>query len=426
MGAVMGSKKLKAIVVRGNQKVELEDPEAFKALAKETNNNVMEPFTTNMFKDLGTSGGVDMYNLTGELPVKFYRKGGGNFDGAYNLSGATMKEKILIKNRHCWGCPIGCGRIVEVKEEGPWQTPVTEGPEYETLAGFGSLMLNENLNSVAKINMVCNDIGVDTISSSSTIALVMDLFEQGKVTADDMDGLEVKFGDPAVVLQLLHKIAIRDGIGDVLANGSDAVGAKFGVDQDQIPTVDHVEAPYHDLRSCFAMAISYGIGPFGASHCAADMYQVLLGQPFPEIGVNVVDKFEINEVLAETTALVHDFRAFTNSLIICNWAVFAESKMGRLIELATGIPMGIPEIKATGKRLIELKRMFNIKMGLDSSWDRIPQILVEPLKEGGTADKSPDWRRLFQLYYAARQWDENGFPKPEMLESLGLQDIVFQ
>nr|HMF33020.1 aldehyde ferredoxin oxidoreductase family protein [Candidatus Lokiarchaeia archaeon] len=319
MGAVMGSKKLKAIVVRGNQKVEFPDAEAFKEAAKEANQLVMEPFTTNMMKELGTSGGVDMYNLSGELPVKCYRKSG--FDGAFNISGATMKETILVKNRHCWGCPIGCGRVVEVKEEGPWQTPVTEGPEYETIAGFGSMLLIDNLKAISKLNMTCNDLGIDTISSSTTISFLMDIFEQGKISVDDCDGIEPKWGDPALVQQLLEKIAAREGIGDILADGSDAVGRKFGIEQDQIPTVDGVEVTYHDLRSCFGMAIAYGIGPYGPSHNALDAYNILLGQPFPEIGVNVVDKFEVNETLAETMMLSHDFRAFTNSLIVCSFCV---------------------------------------------------------------------------------------------------------
>ena len=421
MGAIMGSKNLKAIVVRGNVKVEFPDAEAFKEAAKEANRLVMEPFTTNMFKDLGTSGGVDMYNLQGELPVKFYHKG--TFEGAFDISGATMKETILKKNRHCWGCPIGCGRIVEVTEEGPWKTPVTEGPEYETIAGFGSLMLNNNLKAIAKLNMICNDLGLDTISSSTVITFVLDLFERGIVTADDLDGIEAKWGEPAIAQQFLEKIAAREGIGDILAEGSNAVGRRFGVDLDEIPTVDGVETTYHDLRSCYGMTIAFGIGPYGPSHNSLDAFQILLGQPFPEIGVNVVDKFEMNELLAQTMALAHDFRCFTDSLVICSFCVFSESKMGQLLELATGNPYDIPAIKTTGKRIFEMKRLFNLKMGLTSEWDRLPAILTKPLDDGGAAGRSPDWRPFFQLYYAARQWDETGVPRPELLESLGLQNI---
>jgi aldehyde:ferredoxin oxidoreductase len=365
-----------------------------------------------------------MYNLSGELPVKFYRKG--TYEGAFDLSGATMKETILQKNRHCWGCPIGCGRIVEVKEEGPWQTPVTEGPEYETIAGFGSLMLNNNLKAIAKLNMMCNDLGIDTISTSTVIAFLLDLYERGVVTAADLDGIEAKWGDPDVARQFVEKIAARDGIGDLLAEGSDAVGRKFGVDQDEIPTVDGVETTYHDLRSCYGMTIAFGIGPYGPSHNSLDAFQILLGQPFPEIGVNVVDKFEMNELLAQTMALAHDFRAFTDSIIFCSFCVFSESKMGKLIELATGNPYDIDGIKLVGKRNFELKRLFNLKMGLTSEWDRLPALLTNPVPDGGAAGRNPDWRPFFKLYYAARSWDENGVPTPDLLASIGLQDIVFQ
>ncbi len=422
MGAVMGSKRLKAIVVRGNMKIPLTKPEEFMEAAKEANKLTMEPFTTNMLKDLGTAGAMDLYGMAGELPIKFYRQG--TFDGAYNISGATMKESILVKGRHCFGCPIGCGRVVEVKDEGPWKTPVTEGPEYETIAGFGSMMLNDNLKAISKINMMCNDLGIDTITGSTVISMLMDLFEQNKVTASDLDGIEAKWGDPFVIQKFVEKIAKREGIGNVLADGADAVGKKFKVDQEQIPTINGLEVTYHDLRSCFGMAVSYGFSAHGPSqHNALDAYNILLGQPFPEIGVNVVDKFEINDTFAETMALAHDFRAFTNSAIYCSFCLFGETKMGKLIELATGNAYDIPTIKATGKRIFELKRLFNRKMGLTGANDRLPAILTTPQKTGGAEGKSPDWKLLFKLYYKARGWDDNGNQKPETLKALGLENI---
>ncbi len=422
MGAVMGSKKLKAIVVRGNTKIPLAKPEEFKEAAKEANRLTMEPFTTNMMKDLGTAGGVDLYNMSGELPIKFFRKG--TFDGAYNISGPTMKETILVKGRHCFGCPIGCGRIVEVKDDGPWKTPVTEGPEYETIAGFGSMMLIDNLKAISKLNMMCNDLGIDTITGSMVIAMLMDLFEQNKITAKDTDGIEAKWGDPVIAQKFIEKIVKREGIGNVLADGCNAVGKKFKVDQEQIPTINGLEVTYHDLRSCFGLAIAYGFSCNGPSqHNALDAYNILLGQPFPEIGVNVVDKFEINDTLAETMALAHDFRAFTNSAIYCSFCLFGETNMGKLIELATGNAYDIPTIKATGKRIFEMKRLFNMKMGLTGAGDRLPTILTTPQTEGGAEGKSPDWRTLFKLYYKARGWDEKGVPKPETLKALGLQGI---
>ncbi|OLS12997.1 MAG: putative aldehyde ferredoxin oxidoreductase [Promethearchaeota archaeon CR_4] len=256
--------------------------------------------------------------------------------------------------------------------------------------------------------------------------MLMDMFEQGKVTTKDLDGMEAKWGDPVIVQQLLEKIAKREGIGNVLADGSDALGKKFNVDQEQIPTINGIEVTYHDLRSCYGMAIAYGFSCNGPSqHNALDAYNIQLGQPFPEIGVNVVDKFEISDVLAETMALAHDFRAFTNSAIYCSFCLFGETKMGKLIELATGNVYDVPTIKTTGKRIFELKRLFNLKMGLTGACDRLPAILTTATPDGGAEGKSPDWRTLFKMYYKARGWDDNGIPKPETLQMVNLEGIKF-
>jgi aldehyde:ferredoxin oxidoreductase len=249
MGAVMGSKKLKAVAVHGeNKNIELESP------AREAGEEVMEIFTTQMFQDLGTSGAVDMYNYRGQLPIKYWTQG--EFEGAYSISGASIKETILVKNYHCFACPIGCGRIVTIKE-GEYKTPHDiKGPEYETIVGYGSQLLNDNLEAISKANYLCNDWGIDTISSSVTIALVYYLCDKGLLTAADLDGINPQWGDITAALNLIPLIARREGIGNTLADGADAVGRKFAVTPDEIATVDGMEVTYHDLRSTFGMALA--------------------------------------------------------------------------------------------------------------------------------------------------------------------------
>lgn len=420
MGAVMGSKKLKGIVVRGKDKnIPLANPEQFKKCAKEVYTLVEEDFQSQLFRDLGTSCAVDMYNYLGELPIKYWTQS--EFDKADLISGATMKETILVKNRHCFACPIGCGRIVNVKE-GKYKTPgEIEGPEYETIAGFGSMMLNGNIEAIAKINNVCNDLGIDTISTSTVIAFLCYLMDKGVISAHDIDGIALKWGDPDAVIELIPKIAYRKGIGDVLADGADAVGKKFDVNPDEISTVDGLEVPYHDLRSCFGMAIAYAASPRGPSHNACDMYQTSLGQSFPELDIPSPDQFDEGEEMTDACARLQDYRMFYSTVILCTFCNPPPSSIGELLTLATGKTIGIPEIKEIGERVLNMKRLFNVKMGLTAAWDQLPALLVSPLSEGGAAGKSPDFKKMLHQFYTFRQWDpETGAPSAEKLKALGL------
>ncbi len=420
MGAVMGSKKLKAVMVSGkNKEIDTACPEEFEKWVEKANEEVKAVFTTEMFEDLGTSAAVDMYNYRGELPIKYWTQG--EFDEADNISGATMKETILVKNRHCFACPIGCGRIVNVKE-GIYQTPGDiEGPEYETVAGFGSLILNSSLEAIVKANYLCNDWGIDTISSSGTIALIYSLYDRGMITAQDLDGITPAWGDPDAALKLIPKIALREGIGDIMAEGADAVGRRFRVAPDEIATVDGMEVPYHDLRSCFGMAIAYAAGPRGPDHTSCDMYQTALGQPFPELGIPSPDMYDEGTEMTDACARLQDYRAFYTTVIMCVFCNPAPSTIGKLLTSATGSEIGIPEIKKIGERVLNMKRLFDIKMGLDATWDRLPNILTAPLPEGGSSNKSPDWRSMLKQFYEFRKWDPvTGIPPREKCEELGL------
>ena len=420
MGAVMGSKKLKAVKIRGkNKHIDLENPEEFKKCAKEARDAVMSVFTSEMFQDLGTSSAVDMYNYRGELPIKYWTQG--EFDEADNISGATMRETILVRNRHCFGCPIGCGRIINI-EEGLYKTAgEIEGPEYETIAGFGSMILNGSLEAITHANYLCNDLGIDTISASSVIALLYYLYDKKIVTAPDLDDITPVWGNPDPVFKFLRKISFREGIGDILADGSDAVGRKFEVSPDEIATVDGMEVPYHDLRSCFGMGLSYSIGPRGPCHTACDMYQTALGQPFPELGIVSPDQYDETATMTDACALLQDYRAFYTGVLMCVFCNPSPSSIGDMLTYATGVKIGISEIKKIGERILNMKRLFNVKMGLTSDWDRLPAILVQPLSEGGASGKSPDWKKMLRQFYEFRKWDPvTGAPTREKREELGL------
>ncbi|MBD3194914.1 MAG: aldehyde ferredoxin oxidoreductase [Candidatus Lokiarchaeota archaeon] len=425
MGAVMGSKNLKAITVRGKKrKYEAAKPEEFKEAVKNMLENVNNSFTTQMFGMLGTPGGVDKYNMEGELPIKYWTKG--EWEGAFNISGATASEKIYTKQYPCYSCPIGCAHKASVSE-GKYATEgEVESPEYETIVSFGSLILNDDLNSIVKANTLCNDYGIDTISGGSAIALVYYLYNNGKISSDDIDGLKPEWGEIEPALEMIKKIANREGIGDILADGSNAVGEEFGISQDEIATSIGQEVPYHDLRHTWGMALAYSVGTTrGPCHCACDMYMVLLGLPFQDLGIELIDRqSDDGKKTAKNCAIAYDYRALYNSLVLCIFSNPPPDMVADVIETATGLNFDIERIKKTGERIYTMKRLFNLKMGLTPKDERLPQILLKPLEDGGSAGKTPDFDKLKDFYFKVRDWDaETGYPSQEILKELGLENI---
>ncbi|MCP4760592.1 MAG: aldehyde ferredoxin oxidoreductase family protein [archaeon] len=424
MGAIMGSKKLKAVIVRGTKnKVEIAKPDEFKVLSKEVIDDVMGIFTNQVMGALGTSANMNLYTVMGELPVKYFRTS--SFPAEDSISGATLAEKYLKKQRKCFACPVGCGRVVEI---GPNDMNLPEGefegPEYETIASFGSIIDNSDLLQIVKVNYLCNDLGVDTIETGGLMGLLMDNIEKGKISASDLDGIDLKWGNMDAVSKLIEKIAKREGIGDILAKGANATGKNFGIDQEQIATIKDAVPPYHDLRSSFGMAIAYAASPnYGASHCACDMYMTSLGQAFETLDIDSVDRFNDGAENAAASAKLMEYRAFTSSVIMC---VFGNpqdtNKFAKLVELVVGIPFDLEKLKTMGDRILSLKRLFNLKMGHSPKDEKIPKILLTPL-EGGTEGKVPDMDKLMGEFYKYEQWDPvTGMPSAEKIERLSLSE----
>jgi len=422
MGTFMGSKKLKAIIVKGSKtKVDIANPDKLKEAITITREFIKNSFFADLFYQLGTSNAVDMYNATGELPIKYWTQS--NWDGAYNISGSTMLETILVGRKFCHSCVIGCGRRIAIKE-GKYQTEECEGPEYETIVAYGSLLLNDNLEAIAHLNKKSNDYGIDTISASSMIGCVFYHHDLGNIKTEDLDGLKPEWGNVDIIEELLEKIVFRKGIGDLLSEGSNAFGKKFNISQEEIATVNGLEVTYHDLRSNYGMAIAYGIGPRGPSHNACDIYLANLGFPFEEIGFNIIDKYLDNEEMAEICAILMDYRALYSSTIMCSMCNPPPSQNAALIEYTTGLKFGIPEIKLYGERILNMKRMFNIKMGLTSADDRLPDILLRPFPDGGSAGMSPNFEQLKRFFYKYKDWDPiTGKPSEAKLKVLGLDTL---
>ena len=425
MGAVMGSKKLKAITVRGaKRKYETAEPDEFKVAVKAATDNLMSSFATQMMGSLGTSGVVDMYNETGELPIKYWTLG--TWEPAFNISGATAFEKVFSGSYPCFSCPIGCAKRAVIKE-GEYKTDnEIEAAEYETVAGFGSMLLNDNLESIQKANYLCNDYGIDTISGSSTIAFIYYLFNNGKINSDDINGLDPKWGEITPALELIKMIAFKEGIGDVMAEGSDKVGQKFNIPQDEIATVYGMEIPYHDLRRMFGMAVSYALAtPRGPCHTSCDPYYVLLGIPLDDFGIKSnVDWYQDDAAMAEYCARIQDYRAIYSSLIVCSFANQPPAMILDMLTKAAGLNLTMEDFKILGERIYMVKRLFNLKMGITPADDRLPKIVLNPVNEGGSAGKTPNFEQLKEGYYKYRTFDsKTGYPKQDKLEKLGLDNL---
>jgi len=420
MGAVMGSKNLKAVAVFGSEKIPLVDEEKFREVAKEAHTFVKESFNAEMFRQLGTGGYVDMAQELGDMPNKYFTLG--IFEDASKISGSTMAETILVRNSACYGCPIGCGRIVKI-EEGKYRLPETDGPEYETLCAFGSLILNDNLEGLAYANYLCNIYGIDTISCGSTIAFATYLYEQGKITENDTGGIKLKWGDIDTVIQLIEMIAYGKGFGNVLAQGVRKLGEKYGV-MDYATEVKGLEIPFHDPRAFFGMAICYATSPRGACHLNGDVYMVDLGQEVPELGIVSGDRFE-EENKVEVAIKSQNWRTVYNSMIMCQFCNLPAEIIAKLLTYSTGQEYTIKDLDLLGERIFNLKRILNNKLGVSRKDDYLPKIVLTPLNEGGTEGRVPNIDKMLQRYYEVRNWDhKTGKPKKEKLERLGLQELV--
>jgi aldehyde:ferredoxin oxidoreductase len=420
LGAVMGSKNLKAIAVRGDKKVNVAHPEKFDAVAKEVMQFIKDSFACQMLGALGTSGYVELAQELGDMPNKYYTAG--RFESASKLSGSTMAETILTGNTHCYNCPIGCGRMVEIKS-GKYRIHKTEGPEYETVASLGSLLLVDNLEGVALANYLCNYYGIDTISCGITIALAYYLYEKGIIDRKATDNMVLKWGDIDTVISLIHKIARREGIGDILADGNARFAAKFNASE-YAATVKNMEVPMHDIRAFPAMAVCYATAPRGACHLHGDMYQVELGSAIPELEIEAYDRFdEVDK--SKTIAKIQHLRTVYNALIMCHFATPPPDKIAELLTCATGFEYDLKKLDLTGERIFNMKRAFNNKLGITSKDDKMPSILLAPLKNGGTEGNVPDFENQLKKYYEYREWClKTGKPTREKLVELALNDIA--
>jgi aldehyde:ferredoxin oxidoreductase len=416
MGAVMGAKNLKAIAVHGSAKVPLADPDGFTRAVRAILGISKEDFANQALRLAGTAGYVDMGMMFGDLPVRYYQQT--EWDEGENLSGVTMSTQYLNRNLACYRCPIGCVRETRSPRFG---VEKVDGPEYETLGALGSSTMVSDLEAVIYMGHLCNQYGIDTISAGVTIALACELFERGLLTSAETGGLEIRYGDGAVVIQLLEMMAMREGFGDLLAEGSATLAEHFGVPELAV-TVNRLEAPMHDPRAFAGMAVTYALSPRGACHMEGDMYGVDTGQGAPvELGIIPGDRFDDSEEKGRIAARNQAWRNLYNSLTLCQFQNPGVMPLLEALNQATGWNWEAEELLAAGKRIVNLKRLLNSKLGLTRANDRLPELMMKPIQEGGTEGFVPNLERMLAGAYAEYDWDpHSAMPSEQVLRGLGL------
>jgi aldehyde:ferredoxin oxidoreductase len=419
MGTVMGSKKLKAIAVRGTKRVPLANKSAFSQVAKQAVQIVMADITTQVFREMGTANGVDMSIMWGSLPNKCWTQPA--FEEATNLSGVTMMETILTRPIPCYGCGVACGREVTLKDT-PYNVEAVDGPEYETVAMLGSMLLVSDLAGVAYAGHLCNRYGLDTMSAGSSISLAYLLYERGFITTADTGGLPLKWGDIETAHILLEMIARREGFGHVLAEGTKRIAAHYGA-EDLAVHVNGLEPAAWDPRALSGMAVVYATSPRGACHMQGDMYMVDMGLTIPEVGIFPGGRFKTRGK-APIVARVQDWRSLYGSTIMCVFVNPTAPVLAQLLSAATGWSSDLVWWQRTGERIFNIKRALNNRLGVRRGNDRLPQSLLIPMSNG-SGGRTPRMETLMQEYYAYRNWDwETGKPSREKLISLGLPEIA--
>ena len=417
MGAVMGAKNLKAIAVRGTNEIPVFDLAKYKLLRSESNRRLRDDNEAKILREVGTGGVANYAEYLGAMPVKYYSHG--SFENIDNVSGAKMTDTILVGRSACQGCVIACGRVVKL----PGDTMKRKGPEHETMVGFGANLLNDNLEAIVDTGELCDRFGMDTISASNTIGLAFHLFEKGIISEKDTSGIVLKWGDVDAIEQLVRLIGLREGIGDLLAQGSKRFAAHFGAEEEAVQ-VNGLEVAYHDPRGVSGMALSYATSPRGACHNQSDYFFVDWGHTQEQIGIEFFSRHAQAEKAANV-AKHQDWRTVFNASVMCIFANVEPDIQVKLINASCGLDWTIEDLMKSGERAWNLKRAINNRMGLTRANDKLPKALLEPFPDGGSAGVVLDFEEMLSAYYEARGWDvKTGKPSREKLIELGLEDVA--
>jgi len=422
LGAVMGSKNLKAIVVYGEKPVAVSDPkglrDSIQTVSKEVRANAKE------LGQLGTAGALPLFDEIGSLPLQNWRYTERWKQGAQRLSGNTLVTSYATGNYACGRCIIGCGKTVQIKD-GPYRGEEHAGPEYETLALLGSSCLIDDMEAIIRANDLCNRYGLDTIGTGSAIAFGMEAFEKGFISEGDTGGIELTWGNAEAMVQMVEMIGESTGIGRILGLGSRGAARAWGKRSEEFAMhVKGLDLPAHDPRAYNAGGVSFATSNRGACHLAGFSHTFERALAAPEIDIpDPVDRFEVSGkgILAAKT---QNYMGMMDAMEICKFILFGGVGMATLINwyvLVTGEHMDIDGFMKTGERIFNIKRLYNVECGISRKDDFLPARMLTWNKTGeGLPSNLPPLGSMLGEYYKYRGWSEDGIPTKEKLEELGL------
>ena len=443
MGAVMGSKNLKAVAVRGSWLPKAADPKKFTEMFRTGTKRIPDTPAVQFMTIHGTTGDVAGVQAIGMLPTRNMNEG--QFEGFETITGELMTETILKERDTCYSCTVRCKPTVETEYKGRHVSPRFGGPEYETMATFGSYCAVDNMHAVALANQLCNHYGMDTISCGATVAFAMECYENGLLTKDDTGGIELNWGNADAMVQVVEMAGKREGFGKLIGEGSERLAKWIGKNADDyLITSKGQEAPAHMPQFKRSLGIIYAVNPFGADHQSSEH------DPFIEEGnaddmairnmaqlglTELQEPGSFNEYKVKMASITQRVYSAMDSFALClfvwgvGWQLYGPQDTVDMINAATGWDMDVQELVTVGERRINLMRAFNMREGFTRRDDEMKKKFFEPLKgTGPTAGvfmTREDFERLKDEYYRLNGWDvATGNPTPEKLKALGLEWVL--
>jgi aldehyde:ferredoxin oxidoreductase len=423
VGAVMGSKNLKAVAVRGQLKPELADEKAMRQVVLAANRQLAADIKQgSTMRIYGTSYVPDVTHEAGVFPTHNFQYG--QFDGTSKINGPTLREHFLIRHTGCYACPLACARLTEVKAEewGEKYAGKGEGPEYETIGSMGSACGIDNMAAITKANYLCNELGLDTISTGITIACAMEMYSRGILTEAQI-GRPLPFGDADGMIEMVRRAASRDGFGDEIALGSWRLASKHGHPELSI-TAKKLEFPSYDARGLKGMGLLYATSNIGASHMAGDTaYMELFGVGEKIDGLTYEGKAALVKYFQDLFAIVDAvglcvFVAIRYTLDTANG--YLPTRLTELVNHATGSDYTPQSLLEAAERVYALERLFLTKAGLSRKDDTLASRMSEPMPAGPIQGETFELDRVLDDYYIERGWDKDGVPTLERLQRLGI------
>jgi aldehyde:ferredoxin oxidoreductase len=433
MGAVMGSKRLKAIACGGTRHISLYDAEEFKRVTQRQHEFMDESILKIGIEAFGTNMIADMVNVRGGYPTKNWQFG--TFEQIENVNGQAMTEQVLVEGVRCFACPVACGRGTEIRQ-GKWQGARGEGPEYETVNTLGAMCGVSDLNAITMANYRCNEYGLDTISTGASIAFAMECFQRGILNTDQTGGLVLEFGDADLVVHLVDLIGRREGVGDLIAEGTRRMADRLGCGSEHFAMqVKGLELPAYDPRAAKLTGLGYVTANRGGDH----MNGYIVGPTFIDMPFLIVEESSIRDPFVADPQDVQVLIDMENALSVldalggCKFmgVLLSADEIVDLVRAATGWDFDLDEFRKCGDRLQNMARAYCVREGLRRDQDILPErLMLSPLPDGPAQGMLLDRASLESMkdaYYERRGWNiTTGIPTPAKLSELGLDYLIPQ